>query len=113
MREKYTNNIGYLFKRLKADNTITYSPMGLPFYFNRETKTKQSFDPMTGIKMASATEILKTTTQLSFEEHDRIAFVANATGDDYNIVVTVVPKPLYGRGNKHGIEKNEYWITIS
>jgi len=113
MREKYTDNIGYLFKRDKSDNTIAYSQMGIPFYFNREIKTKQSLDPMTGVKMASTIEILKSTTQISFEENDRVAFVSNPTEDDYEMMITVIPKPLLGRGNKHGQIHNEYWITIT
>ncbi len=114
MREKYTNNIAYLFKRIKADNTISYVEMGLPFYCNKEFKNKRSLNAMTGLYMNSASKILKTTTQIDFGEHDRISFVSNPTDDNYSMIVSIDIKPLYGRGNKHNsVTKNEYWITIS
>lgn len=114
MREKYTDNIAYLFKRLKADNTISYVEIGVPFYCNKEVKNKRSLNPMTGIYMPSANEILKTTSQISFEEHDRVSFVSNPTDDNYSMITAIDVRPYYSRGNKHSSSsKNEYWITIS
>jgi len=113
MREKYTDNIGYLFKQDKSDNKIAFSLVGLPFYFNRELKTKKSLNAMTGVYMSSTEEIKKTTTQISFEEHDRVALIPYPTDDDYSIIITAIPKPLLGRGNKHGQYHNEYWITTT
>lgn len=114
MREKYTDNIAWLFLKDRSDNDLEYLEIGQPFYCNREIKSRNSLNPMTGMHMGSADEILKTTTQLSFSEHDRVAFTEQPTDDQYSMILKIDEKPLYGRGNKHrGSRQNEYWITIS
>lgn len=114
MRELYTNNIAYLFPRIKADNTVSYNAIGQPFYCNRESRKRSSLNAMTGTYVTSDDEILKTTTQLQFTAHDRIAFNPYPTDDDYSMIINIAVKELHGRGNKHNTTAhNEYWITIS
>lgn len=114
MREKYMDNIAYLFPKDRNDNDLTYNEIGKPFYCNKEVKNKSSLNPMTGNYMSSATEILKTTTQLDFSEHDRIAFKPYPTDDEYSMIIKVDIKPLFARGNKYrNNTMNEYWITLS
>jgi len=114
MREKYTDQIAYLFKKDRTDNDLSYHEIGQPFYCNLEVKNKSSLNAMTGTYMSSATEILKTTTQLSFEEHDRIAFVSHPTDDTYYMIIAVELKPFRTRGAKHRrTPLYEYWLTLS
>ena len=114
MRQKYTNLIAYYFPRLEDDNDISYSQIGQSFYCNREIKNKSSLNPMTGTYMTSVNEIVKTTTQLNFKEHGRISFKANATDDEYSMIIAINVKPLLDRGAKYrNGSLNEYWITIA
>ena len=46
MKHKYTDNIGYLFKKDRTVNTETYSTEGIPFQYNKIMKKRNTFDAM-------------------------------------------------------------------
>lgn len=122
MFNKYTDDIAYLIKRIDVDNTITYEVEGNAFYCNRDTKVKSVLNAMTGVRMQSVEEILKTTAQVpmfvnweeSFSIHYKIAFTPNPTEDDLSMIIKVDSKPLYAHGNKHrNANYKDFTITIS
>lgn len=119
---KYTNDIAYLIKRVEVDETITYEVEGSAFYCNRDSKVKSSVDPMTGMRMQSVEEILRTTAQIPtfinwedpFSVHYKIAFTSTPTDDDLSMIIKVDSKPLYAHGNKHrNVNYKDFTITIS
>lgn len=127
-REKYTDNIAYLFK--KKDNVKGASPNreweteGLPFYCSKGMTTKRTFNPIAGMYKYSSDEVLRTTTQVrerygvDFDEYDRIAFTPTPRNDvnqqDYSIIISVIEKPYKQEGNKHRTANySEYEIKTS
>ena len=66
MRNRYRDNVGYLFKRIKDDNTISYQQIGQGFQYNKEQKKRGMIIPQTGVFMSARDEIIKTTAQLNF-----------------------------------------------
>lgn len=118
MREKYRENIAYLFKKVMIDNTLEWEEEGTAFWCNRESKKTYSSDPMTGVKIISDDEIVKTTTQLDFKPNNRISFTKTPRNDanynDFSTIQTIDVKPYKEKGNKHRtVLYNEYWITVT
>ena len=118
MREKYKNNVAWLFKRITVDNTPTYEKDGTPFYCNKETVRKSRMDPMANQYKSVADEVLKTTTQLDFATNDRIAFTPeprnNADFNDFSVIVSMNEMPYMERGNKfRNVTYKEFWLTLS
>jgi len=121
MRNKYTNNIMYLFKKLtneKGQSDINYSQQGIPFYCNIETRRKSTTTPMSNVLMGVTEDIVKTTTQLDFEQYDRISFKNvpqnNANATEFSSIASVMEKPYNEKGNKYRTKRyKEYWLTLS
>ena len=118
MREKYKNNIAYLFKRTVVDNTATWDETGIPFYCNKETVKRSRQNAMAGYYKSVAEEVLKTTTQINFEQNDRIAFTPtpthDANGSDFSIIIGIDEKPYMERGNKfRNVTYKEFWLRLS
>jgi len=118
MREKYKNNVAWLFKRITTDGTVSWEVDGAPFYCNQETVKKSRFNAMANQYKSVADEIVKTTTQLNFETNDRIAFTPeprnNADFHDFGIIINIDEKPYMERGNKfRNTVYKEFWLTLS
>jgi len=118
MREKYKNNVAWLFKRKIIDNTPTYEVDGIPFYCNKETRKRSVLSPMSNTFKSVTTEVYKTTTQLDFAENDKIAFtqtpINDATTADFTIIIAVDEKPYLEKGNKQRtVTYKEFWLTLS
>lgn len=115
-RELYTNNIAYLHKRVATENEPDWELDGIPFYCNRVTVKKSRWNPQANTYTGSAEEIIKTTTQLSFEVNDKITFNKQPYNDanmgDFSMIGAVEPKPYMPRDNKQRNDSYyEYWIT--
>jgi hypothetical protein len=111
--QKYKNNIAYLFKRVRTDNTLEWQAEGTAFYCNRETVNKTIWNGMSNVSHGTTTELIKTTTQLEFEINDKISFVKNPNPNDIGLISEINPKPFMEQGNKHRrVNYYEYWITI-
>ena len=118
MREKYKNNVAWLFKRSVVDNTPTYAIEGIPFYCNKEMNKKTRFNAMANVYKSVAEEVIKTTTQLDFAENDKIAFtptpILNASGDDFSVIIGIDEIPYMERGNKfRNVTYKEFWLRLS
>lgn len=127
-KEKYKQNIAYLFKRKPNEKNGTRTPQyeteGIPFYCNRES-VRKSIQQIGGNGYKSVAEdVIKTTTQMllrhgvDYEVHDKIAFTANPSndvnGNDFGIIIDIDPRPYLQKGNKHRtINFYEYWIKIT
>lgn len=115
MKEKYKNNIGFLFKRDKT-NTATYAVDGIPFSCNKTSKKTTIFNPQSNTYKSDTTEVIKTTTQLDYEEFDKIAFTSTPTVDDFSTIATdgISRVPYMEKGNKYRtVEYWDYTITIT
>ena len=117
-RQKYMNNIMYLFKRDTTDNTPDYEQEGIPFYCNIENVKKSSFNPMANTYKSEATEVAKTTTQIQFGIDDIIskkpAPMNDANEADFSTIIDINEKPYLEKGNKYRtVEYKEYWLTLS
>ena len=118
MREKYKKNIAYLFKRKIVDNTPTYDVDGTPFYCNKEMVKKTRANPMANQYKSGMEEVIKTTTQLNFEQNDRIAFTPsprhNADNSDFSVIIGIDEKPYMEKGNKYrNTTYKEFWLRLS
>lgn len=117
MRELYKNNIAYLHKRVTTDNTNDWETEGTPFYCNKEIIKKTKWNPIAGVYAGTAEEVIKTTTQLSFEVNDKITFHKQPYNDvnmgDFSLISAIDPKPYLDKGNKYRKQAYyKYWITI-
>jgi len=115
-REKYTNNLAYLHKRVTTDNTPDWEVDGTAFYCNRETIKVSNWNPIAGVEAGTVSEGLKTTTQLNYEVNDKITFhkqpYNNVNMGDFSLIGAIDPKPIYERANKdRNTQYYEYWIT--
>lgn len=118
MREKYKENIAYLHKRETVEGIPKPSKKGLPFFCNIMEKRGQATptDLAAGHNIQTST-ILKTTTQLNFEEFDYITFDEfpdnNVNAQDFSIIKNIYNPPYRERGNKHrSVKFKEYHLTI-
>jgi len=119
MREKYKNNVAWLFKRITTDgSTIKWEEDGTAFYCNKEIVKKSRLNAMSNQYKSVATEVVKTTTQLNFENNDRIAFTPeprnNADFNDFSLITDIDEKPYMERGNKFRTTTyKEFWLTLN
>ncbi len=68
--------------------------------------------------MGTMVEILLSTTQLSYEVNDKVAFSPQPLNSineaDTSVISAVDPRPIMGRGNKHRSQVYyDYRITIA
>ena len=118
MREKYKRNNAWLFKRVITDNKPTYEETGIHFYCNKEVVKKSIANPMANQYKSVMEEVVKTTTQINFEENDRIAFTDtprhNADFSDFSVIIAIDEKPYMERGNKfRNVTYKEFWLRLS
>ena len=126
MKQKYTQKIGYLYKKKPyiKDATKSYKDAdtheseGTPFYCSEFQKTRRVEVPMSNAYRTVTETILKTTAQLDFEEHDRIAFVENPQNNvndqDFSNIVSARQIPILEKGAKYRRQDYYEWeITIS
>ena len=114
MLHKYTDNIGYRFKRKDTDNTLDYEVEGQIFQYDKIIKTRKLLDPMTNTYITDTTEVWRTDWQLDFKLTDKLSKTNTPTEDDFLVIVSTGDKPIRAEGNKHRIkEYYEYDLTIT
>ena len=114
MLHKYTDNIGYRFKRIDVENDLTYSTEGEIFQYNKIIKTRKLLDPLTNTYITDTTEVWRTDWQHNFKATDKLSFTNRPTEDDYTVIVSIIDKPILTEGNKHRTkEYYDYDITVS
>ena len=114
MKQKYKNNIAYLWKRDKT-NTATYAVVGIPFYCNRVTKNTSVYNPQSNTYKGTITETIKSTSQIDFAEFDKVSFVVSPTIDQFSVIAQDGIKriPYQEKGNKYRtVQYWDYTITF-
>lgn len=122
MRQKYKDEIAYLFKKVQIIKGNTKVPSwevdGTPFYCDLVAKNSSLMSPISGAYSSTTSIIIKTTAQLDFIEGDRIAFTPNPSNDvdtnDFSLIQSVEWKPYLQKGDKHrNVKYYEYWISTT
>ena len=110
MKERYKEKIGYLFKKNQyvkdaSKTSSMYATEGVAFYCNVYEKSRRVEVPMSNTYRTVTETVIKTDSQLNFEEYDRIAFTATPRNDetqqDYNMIVAAISKPRNTKGSKY------------
>jgi hypothetical protein len=121
MKQRYKEKVGYLFKRkqyIKGDDkpytdTTSHEVEGLAFYCNVREKSRRIEVPMSSTYRTVTETVILTSSQLNFEEHDRISFTPTPRNDvnqqDYNTIVSAIQKPVLMKGSKYRNQDYYEW----
>jgi hypothetical protein len=121
MKERYKNKVAYLYKRkayLKGEtksygDSDTHETEGIPFYCNVFDKIRRVEVPLSNTYKSVSETIIKTDSQLTFNQHDRITFQEypenTVNNEDFSLIVEAIQKPRNEKGSKYRHQDYYTW----
>jgi hypothetical protein len=106
IKERYRNNIGYLYKM--GTHYTSANPVwveeGIPFRFDKISKGKKYFNPMAGTYITSTNEVWLSDSQVDFSNGDRVTtkkVPRNDVEEDFSLISELNQEPINQKGNRY------------
>ena len=110
-KERYMDNVGYLYKMGTHYSKINpvWESEPIPFRFNKVSKGKKSFNPMSGMYMTSTNEVWLSDSQVNFADGDRVTESQVPRNDaeyqDFSIITDLQQEPINSKDNRYRSKK--------
>ena len=104
IKERYRDNIGYLYKAVKGSLT-TWNDTPIPYRYNTKTVYHKSSNPMAGVYKRETEGGQQTDTQIDFQVGDRVTDavlpINSAKKTDFSLITNITEEPYMDKGNRY------------